>query len=106
MKKNKYGNIEDIVVSIKIVTSQGTYMRESEWPRQSCGPDINQIILGSEGNIGIITEAVIRLRPVPEFVKYGSIIFPDYDTGVLFMDEVAKSRNWPASMRFVDNIQF
>lgn len=104
MKKNLYGNIEDIVVTIKIVTSKGTFQRESDWPRMSSGPDLNQIILGSEGNLGIITEAVLRIRPLPQVSSYGSIIFPDYDTGVKFMHEVGIRRIWPASIRLVDNI--
>jgi len=62
--------------------------------------------MGHEGNLGIITEAVLRIRPIPELSRHNSIIFPDYDTGVQFMHEVATSRNWPASCRLVDNIQF
>ena len=46
MKKNYYGNIEDIVQNIKFVTSKGTYQKTSEWPRISMGPDINNIIIG------------------------------------------------------------
>lgn len=46
MKKNSYGNIEDIVQNIKFVTSKGTYYKLSEWPRISNGPDINNIIMG------------------------------------------------------------
>lgn len=66
MKKNHYGNIEDIVVNISIVTSKGTFSKKSEWPRISNGPDLNHIIMGSEGNLGIITEAVLRIRLLPE----------------------------------------
>ena len=106
MKKNVYGNIEDIIVNYKIVTPQGTYTKLSDWPRMSSGPDLNQLIMGSEGNYGIVTEAVIRIRPMPEVKEYGSIVFPDFETGVDFMYEVARSRQWPASIRLVDNIQF
>ena len=106
MKKNYYGNIEDIVQNIKIVTSKGTYTKLSEWPRISNGPDINNIVMGSEGNFGVITESVLRIRKIPEVKKYGSIIFPDYELGIKFMDEMARGRLWPASIRLVDNIQF
>ena len=41
MKKNVYGNIEDIIVNYKIVTPKGTYSKISEWPRMSSGPDLN-----------------------------------------------------------------
>jgi FAD/FMN-containing dehydrogenase len=39
--------------------------KNSDWPRISNGPDLNHIVMGSEGNYGLITEAVVRLRPAP-----------------------------------------
>jgi alkyldihydroxyacetonephosphate synthase len=50
MKKNQYGNIEDLVVHIRFVTPSGTIEKQSLGPRISSGPDFNHIILGSEGN--------------------------------------------------------
>jgi alkyldihydroxyacetonephosphate synthase len=49
MKKNQYGNIEDLVVHIRFVTPSGTIEKQSLGPRISSGPDFNHIILGSEG---------------------------------------------------------
>lgn len=49
MKKNVYGNIEDLVVDAKMVTSVGIVEKNSKVPRTSSGPDFHQIILGSEG---------------------------------------------------------
>ena len=65
MKKNTYGNIEEIVQGMTLVTPNGTFQKTSHWPRVSAGPDIDQLILGHEGNLGIITECVIRIRPAP-----------------------------------------
>jgi alkyldihydroxyacetonephosphate synthase len=62
MKKNKYGNIEDLLVKVKMVTPIGTVERGMMCPRISSGPDINQMILGSEGILGVITEAVIKVE--------------------------------------------
>jgi alkyldihydroxyacetonephosphate synthase len=64
------------------------------------------MIIGSEGNIGIITEAVVRLRPWPEVFEYESAVFPNFDHGIRFMEDVAKTRIWPASLRVFDNKQF
>ena len=66
MKKNTYGNIEEIVQGITLVTSVGTYKKTEHWPRVSAGPDFNQVIMGQEGNYGIITEVIIKVRPIPE----------------------------------------
>ncbi len=106
MKKNVYGNIEDILVNVKIVTPSGTLEKGCNVPRISCGPDVNQMVLGSEGTLGVITESVLRLRPLPEMKKYGSIVFPDFESGVACMREIAKQRVAPASIRLVDNMQF
>lgn len=104
MKKNTYGNIEDIVQSMTLVTSVGTFSKKDHWPRVSAGPDFDQLILGHEGNLGVITEAIIRVRPVPEVMNFQSIIFPNFEIGQKFMEEMAKQTLYPTSLRLVDNI--
>lgn len=106
MKKNKYGNIEDIVVSIKIVTPTGVLEKSVQAPRLSSGPDLHHLVMGSEGIFGIVTEVILRIRPVPKVRKYGSIAFPDFESGVSCLHEVAMKRVQPASIRLVDNLQF
>lgn len=106
MKKNVYGNIEDIVVRVKMVTSKGVLERNISAPRVSCGPDFNEIILGSEGTLGVVTEVLIKIRPLPPIKKYGSLVFPDFESGVRCVREIAKKRCQPASIRLMDNEQF
>jgi len=93
MKKNTYGNIEDLVVRLRMVTGRTedpdiTLERSNLVPRVSCGPDFDHVILGSEGTLGIITEIVLKIRPLPRIVKYGSIVFPHFLSGVYAMQEV------------------
>ena len=76
----------------KRVVLQGTIDRAVEVPRCSMGPDVQQMVLGSEGSLGVITEAVLRLRKLPPLQKYGSLIFPNLEAGVNFMREVANQR--------------
>jgi alkyldihydroxyacetonephosphate synthase len=78
----------------------------ASWPRISNGPDLNQIIIGSEGNYGVITEAVLRIRKIPEVRIFDSIIFYDWESGIQFMHAVSKTKHWPTSIRLVDNSQF
>lgn len=106
MKKNVYGNIEDIVIRVKMVTPKGVLERNISAPRVSCGPDFNQLILGSEGTLGIVTEVVVKVRPLPSVKKYGSLVFPDFESGVRCLREIAKKRCQPASIRLMDNEQF
>ncbi|CAG5088473.1 Similar to ADPS: Alkyldihydroxyacetonephosphate synthase (Drosophila melanogaster) [Cotesia congregata] len=111
MKKNTYGNIEDLVVRVRMVTGRTedpslTLERGAQVPRISSGPDFDHIILGSEGTLGVVTEVVFKVRPLPKIVKYGSVIFPNFESGVDAMREVARQRCQPSSIRLMDNEQF
>ncbi|KJH41490.1 FAD linked oxidase protein [Dictyocaulus viviparus] len=106
MKKNKYGNIEDLVVHINFATAKGMLQKQCQVPRISSGPDLHHIIIGSEGLFGVVTEATIKIFPLPEVKRYGSLIFPNFSHGVAFFREVARQRIQPASLRLVDNEQF
>ncbi|XP_011270003.1 hypothetical protein CAOG_08432 [Capsaspora owczarzaki ATCC 30864] len=106
MKKNIYGNIEDIIVHMRVVTPTGTLEKSCQVPRISAGPDVHQFVLGSEGTLGVITEVTLRLRPLPECKLFGSLVFPSFEMGVACMREVALQRCAPASIRCIDNDQF
>lgn len=106
MKKNLYGNIEDLLVKVRMVTSKGVLERDCLAPRLSCGPDFNQIVLGSEGTLGVITEVVLKVSPVPKVKLYGSLIFPHFGCGVKCLREVAARKSQPSSIRLIDNDQF
>ncbi|KTG47853.1 hypothetical protein cypCar_00009113 [Cyprinus carpio] len=106
MKKNIYGNIEDLVVHIKMVTPRGVIEKSCLGPRMSTGPDIHHFILGSEGTLGVVTEVTMKIRPIPEYQKYGSVVFPNFQQGVACLREVARQRCAPASIRLMDNEQF
>lgn len=106
MKRGKYGNIEECVKNIKMVTSIGTIKRSTLAPRVSHGPNFEEMILGSEGIFGIVTEAVVKIHPMPSVRRYGSIVFHDFVSGIDFMREVAKVGCQPASLRLVDNFHY
>nr|XP_018915207.1 PREDICTED: alkyldihydroxyacetonephosphate synthase [Bemisia tabaci] len=106
MKKNVYGNIEDLLVHVKMVTSKGVLEKSCQMPRISCGPDFNHIVLGSEGTLGVITEVVLKIRPLPKCKKYGSLVFRNFESGVKCLREIARQRCQPVSIRLMDNEQF
>ena len=106
MKKNTYGNIEDMLCNMTYVTPTGTYTKTNLWPRISNGPDMHHVVMGSEGNFGIVTEVVLRVRPIPQVKIYDSLIFHNYEIGIKFMHAVSKTSAWPTSVRLVDNTQF
>jgi alkyldihydroxyacetonephosphate synthase len=106
MKKNKYGNIEDLVIDVTVATADGKLERATPVPRESVGSDLRRLMFGSEGTLGIITSAIVKLFPLPEAQEYGSVLFPSYEDGYAFMHELAHTATPPASVRLVDNLQF
>lgn len=106
MKKNKYGNIEQCVENITLVSTQGIVEQIQPLCRAAVGTQPQLALFGNEGNFGIITRAVIKIFPLPEETKYGSLVFPDFKTGAAFLEELSKTDYIPASIRLVDNIQF
>lgn len=62
--------------------------------------------MGSEGNYGIVTEAIIKVKPLPEVRIFESVLFYEWEDGVKFMHAVSKMKLYPTSCRLVDNEQF
>ena len=106
MKKNRYGNIEQIVEGITMITPQGVVEQLDPQPRVSIGIQPNGLLFGSEGNLGLITKAIIKIHKIPPVKKYGSLVFADFKTGTDFLYELSQTGILPASIRLVDNIQF
>lgn len=106
MKKNKYGNIEDLVLDVTVATANGKLERATCVPRESVGSDLRRLLFGSEGTLGIITSAIVKVFPLPEVQTYGSVLFPSLAQGVAFMRELARESTPPSSVRLIDNLQF
>lgn len=106
MKKNRYGNIEDILLDVTVISALGKLERAHVVPRESIGLDPKLWVIGSEGSLGIITSAVVKLFPLPEERRYGSVVFRDFESGLAFMYDLAQQEVYPASVRLVDNLQF
>ena len=112
MKRSRYGNIEDIVKSVRVVGSSGILWKgneneESTAGRVSEGLDLCSLMMGSEGCLGIVTSAVIRVWPIPESKEYDSVLFSGFKQGLRFVRAVAQLGHCiPASVRLLDNEHF
>ena len=77
-----YGTIADIVLSQKYATPIGA-VQTSHYPREATGPSINQIMMGSEGTFGVLTEVTLKVfRWMPENRKRFSYMFRDWETAM------------------------
>jgi alkyldihydroxyacetonephosphate synthase len=70
------------------------------------GGDPARWLIGSEGRLGIVTSAVLKIFPLPELRRFGSVLFHDFDAGFGFLHDVQRSGAAPASVRLMDNLQF
>ncbi|MDE2736883.1 MAG: FAD-binding oxidoreductase [Gemmatimonadota bacterium] len=106
MKKNRYGNIEDIVLEATLVTPTGAVETLHTTPRNSTGIQPRGLLFGSEGNLGIITKAVLKIHPLPEVREYGSLVFKSFAQGVEYLQALRQTGTLPASIRLVNNQEF
>jgi len=101
MQSDKYGKIEDMVVALRVVTTDGVLATRAV-PKSSNGIDPNHLCIGSEGTLGVITEATMRVHPCPESRFVPVWIFPDFASGVEAMRECVRAECTPSMMRLND----
>jgi alkyldihydroxyacetonephosphate synthase len=75
------GAIEDLVVALRMVTPEGV-VRTLEVPRSATGPDWNALVLGSEGTLGVVVEATLRVHPAPAASGLRGMLFRRFEDGV------------------------
>jgi alkyldihydroxyacetonephosphate synthase len=76
-----YGKIEDMVERVRAVTPRGI-LDLKPLPAAATGPDVLQLLVGSEGAFGVIVEATLRVRPLPEARDYRGVLFHSFEDGV------------------------
>ncbi len=75
-----FGRIEDMFAGGRLIAPAGELFMPP-LPASSAGPDVRQMILGSEGRLGILTEATVRVRPLPSAERFHAIFFPSFEQG-------------------------
>ena len=89
-----------------IITPNGSINQIEPLVRSSIGIKTQNLLFGSEGNLGIITKATLRMHKLPECSEYEAVVLKDWDTGVKFMYELAHSSSVPASARMLDSLHY
>ena len=98
----RYGKIEDMVVGLEVVLADGTVVRTGGAPRAAVGPDLNQLFVGSEGTLGIITRAWLRGHPAPESEGRAAYGFPTMADGLDACRRILRRGATPAVLRLYD----
>lgn len=94
----RYGRIEQMFAGCRMETFNGT-LDMPTFPASSAGPDVREMILGSEGRLGIISEVKVRVSPIAEQENFYVMFFPSWETGVKAVRELAQQRVQLSMMR-------
>jgi len=97
----KYGKIEDMVESLTLVSPSGR-LETRAVPASASGPELKQLLIGSEGTLGVITKAKLRIKRLPEVRKYEGLMFKSFRDGINAIRETMQSGLIPAMMRLSD----
>ncbi|MFW9855358.1 MAG: FAD-binding oxidoreductase [Candidatus Thorarchaeota archaeon] len=97
-----YGKIEDMLMGLKVATGKGTTLEIKTVPARSTGPDFTHIFSGSEGVFGIITEATLRVWPIPQARKFSAFFFRSFEDGINAYRELIQAGFRPAILRLSD----
>jgi len=101
MQSDKYGDIADLTRAVRVVTPAGLLVTRAV-PSASTGPSVREMILGSEGRLGIITEATVHVHRIPPKRQIYGYLFPDWKRGLQAMTAIAASDASPSVTRVCD----
>ncbi len=99
-----YGRFNDMVRGLRAVTPAGV-LDLGRAPESAAGPDLRQLLIGSEGVFGIITRVRVRVHPAPAATRYEAWSFPDFATGADALRAVAQTGTGPTVLRLSDEAE-
>ncbi len=101
----RYGKIEDLVVGLDVVLADGTEITTGGSPRSAVGPDLNQLFVGSEGTLGVITGARLKIFTVPTAEMRRAFGFDSFEEGLDACRSILHRGGTPAVLRLYDALE-
>src|SRR4029453_7156619 len=98
----RYGKIEDLVLTLRIVLPTGEVIDTVPVPRHAVGPELTQLFIGSEGTLGVITRATLGLRPLPPARRFEAVSFPSVPKGIAAIRDAIARGYRPSVVRLYD----
>lgn len=100
-----YGRFDDMVREMTMVTPVGIMTVGHASPASAAGPDLRELIMGSEGAFGVVTKVRLRVHPIPKVKRYEAFTFPDFTTGAAALRAVKQTGTGPTVIRLSDEIE-
>ena len=101
MQSDLYGDVADLTRAVRVATPSGM-MATRPVPSTSTGPSVREMVLGSEGRLGVITEATVHVHRLPEQRTILGYLFPTWADGLAAMRDIAASEAAPSVTRVSD----
>jgi alkyldihydroxyacetonephosphate synthase len=100
----RYGKIEDMVLGLDVALADGRVVTtgSGDAPRAAVGPDLNQLFVGSEGTLGVICGARLRLHPAPRAERRGAWLADSFEHGLDLLRRIVQRGATPAALRLYD----
>ena len=98
---NRYGRAEDWLVGAKLATPRGL-LSTGDFPASAAGPQLKDLVVGSEGIFGVITEATVRVHALPEASDYRGYLFRDFASGTAAVRKAMKDGIAATMLRLSD----
>jgi alkyldihydroxyacetonephosphate synthase len=99
-----FTHIDDLVESVRAITPAGLW-QSARLPGSGAGPSPDRMLLGSEGALGVITEAWMRVQPRPRFRAQAAVRLASFDDGAQCVRELSQSGLHPANCRLIDQAE-
>ena len=99
---SKYGKLIDMVHQLEVVLPNGKTFKSLPVNHHSTGPDFSKLFIGAEGTLGIITEVLCKIYPLPEKRTFSSFLLPNLRDGIETGRKIMESGLLPSVMRFYD----
>jgi alkyldihydroxyacetonephosphate synthase len=94
-------HIDDFVESVRMLTPTG-WWESRRLPGSGAGPSPDRMVIGSEGILGIITEAWMRIQARPTFRATAGVVFDSWAAGTDAVRHIVQAKLWPANLRILD----
>jgi alkyldihydroxyacetonephosphate synthase len=101
MQSDKYGDISDIARGMRVVMP-GKVLEVRPLPHTSTGPSVREMVLGSEGRLGVITEVTVQVHRIPEVRLILGYLFPSWEASLAAMHAISTSDAHPSITRVSD----